>query len=63
MTDQDQCIKLATEFIKQLPVKDLDSMLHMHYTNGHKGIKEFILRKALDEISDRIANNDLTQET
>ena len=38
-------------------------MIHMYYSGGQSGLKEFFIRKALDEIEDRFTNNDLPTDT
>lgn len=56
-------MQAGLEMLKAIPPQDLDDMLHMYFTGGQSGIKEFFFRKALDEIEDWFINNDLPPDT
>ncbi len=40
-----------------MPTTDIDSLISMYYSKGTDGIKEFMLRRAIDEIDDRLIND------
>lgn len=56
-------LQRGIEMLKGIPMQDLDDMIHMYHTGGQSGMKEFFFRKALDEIEDRFANNDMPPDT